>query len=171
MPAMVARWRSRRAARMVPGRNTTIFQFIRPTEKDASGSRNCRRKRGCARDGARGHRGPGIFTHRQNTIGDTGVSFRLQHASARWADWFPVLAQRGTASCACFRTPVNIIRSRKWCDNIPHSRGTGNARGRKRSGDVPHSPGWSESPLFKGAHITLTATAEMGWREGRIARD
>jgi predicted glycogen debranching enzyme len=45
----------------------------------------------------------------------------------------------------------------EWCENIPHP--VELTRGQVGSGDA-YSPGWFELPLTKGAHISLTLTAE-----------
>ena len=158
-------------AEMVDGENTTVFQFRRPTEKLAQRKTTARRRR-CAPDRARGHRGP-EFSLRNQAQRRRGFSFLVQHAR------FAVSRITHHASNAGFAfTPASDRQLRvfadageyhpqpEWCENIPHP--VEQTRGQTGSGDA-YSPGWFEIPLAKGAEVQPGADGGNGAKQKRKA--
>ena len=141
-------------AAMVEGKNTTVFQFRRPTEKLALGKQlpadaDVRVTVRVDIEDRNFHsetkRNPGADFHfASNTHGlapQTGFAFTP--APDRHLYVF-------TDTGAYHPQP-------EWCENIPHP--VEQTRGQTGSGDA-YSPGWFEIPLAKGADPTLTLTAE-----------
>ena len=149
-------------AEMVEGRNTTIFQFSRPTEKLAHGKQlpasadvrltvrvdiedrnfHSETKRN---DGADFH-----FSTNTHPL-DKKIGFNFTPAPDRRLHVF--------ASAGEYHPQP------EWCENIPHP--VEQTRGQTGSGDA-YSPGWFEIPLAKGANATLILTAEL--EEAKIGR-
>ena len=144
------------SAEMLAGKNTTVFQFRRPTEKSAHGKQlpadaevsltvrvdiedrnfHSETKRNGGAD----------FHFSSNTrLLEKGAGFAFAPASDRQLQ---VMADTGTYHA-----------QPEWCEHIPHP--VEETRGQVGSGDA-YSPGWFEIPLAKGADIKLTLTAETG---------
>jgi starch synthase (maltosyl-transferring) len=141
-------------AEMLDGKNTTFFQFSRPTEKLASGKQlpagadvrltvrvdiedrnfHSETKRN---DGADFH-----FASNTRPL-EKIIGFAFTPASDRQ---LRVFADAG-----------EYHPQPEWCENIPHP--VEQTRGQTGSGDA-YSPGWFEIPLAKGANSTLVLTAE-----------
>ena len=141
-------------AEMMAGKNTTVFHFTRPTEKNALGKQlpadadvrltvrvdiedrnfHSETKRN---DGADFH-----FASNTHVLPhQTGFTFT-------------------PASDRQLRVFVDVGEYHpepEWCENIPHP--VEQTRGQTGSGDA-YSPGWFELPLVKGANASLTLTAE-----------
>jgi len=148
-------------AAMVEGKNTTVFQFRRPTEKLAVGKQlpadaDVRLTVRVDIEDRNFHsetkRNPGAEHHfASHTHGLPHPPFRqpphpgFAFTPARDRHLY-VFADTG----AYHPQP-------EWCDNIPHP--VEQTRGQTGSGDA-YSPGWFEIPLAKGADATLTLTAE-----------
>ncbi|MGB7767613.1 MAG: amylo-alpha-1,6-glucosidase [Verrucomicrobiia bacterium] len=148
-------------AEMLEGKNTTVFQFSRPTAERASGKqlpvdadvrltvrfdiedRNFHWE--TKRNGGADHHFS-TNTHKlptQDPKSRTPIGFaftpapdRQLHVCANGGEYHP---------------------QPEWCDNIPHP--VEQSRGQTGSGDA-YSPGWFELPLPKGTSVTLIATAE-----------
>ncbi len=143
-------------AEMIEGKNSTVFQFTRPTEKLASGKQ-------------------------LPTDADVRLTVRVDiedrnfHSETKrngGADFHFSSSIRAFEKEAGFAfTPANDRQLRvftdvgeyhpqpEWCENIPHP--VEQSRGQTGSGDA-YSPGWFEIPLIKGAKATLILTAEVG---------
>jgi predicted glycogen debranching enzyme len=141
-------------AEMVEGKNTTVFQFSRPTAKGASGKQL-----------------PADADVRLT------VRFDIEDRNFHWetkrnggADFHFSSNTRPLGKKIGFEfTPVPDRQLRvfadsgeyhpqpEWCENIPHP--VEQSRGQTGSGDA-YSPGWFELPLAKGANVTLVATAD-----------
>jgi predicted glycogen debranching enzyme len=143
-------------AKMPVGKNATVFQFSRPTEKGAHGKqlpahadvrltvrfdiedRNFHSETK--------HNGGADFHFSSNTHPlDKKIGFEFTPASDR--------------QLRVFASDGKYHPQPEWCENIPHP--VEQTRGQVGSGDA-YSPGWFELPLPKGAGVTLIATAESG---------
>jgi starch synthase (maltosyl-transferring) len=141
-------------AEMLEGKNTTVFQFSRPTEKLAQGKQlpadadvrltvrfdiedrnfHSETKRNGGAD----------FHFSSNTRAlenKTGFAFtpatdRQLHVFSNAGEYHP---------------------QPEWCENIPHP--VEQTRGQTSSGDA-YSPGWFELPLPKGGNVELVITAD-----------
>jgi predicted glycogen debranching enzyme len=143
-------------AEMMAGRNTTVFCFSRPAEKNAHGKqlpagadvrltvrfdiedRNFHQE--TKRNGGADYH---FSTHTRALEGKTGFAFtpaadRQLRVFANHGEYHP---------------------QPEWCENIPHP--VEQTRGQTASGDA-YSPGWFDLPLPKGANVTIVATAEAG---------
>jgi predicted glycogen debranching enzyme len=143
-------------AEMIEGKNTTVFSFRRPAERQAQGKQlpadadvrltvrldiedrnfHWETKRN---GGADYHFSTN--THTLSELPKTGFAFtpapdRQLHVFANAGEYHP---------------------QPEWCENILHP--VEQSRGQTGSGDA-YSPGWFELPLPKGASVTLVATAE-----------
>jgi starch synthase (maltosyl-transferring) len=155
-------------AEMLAGKNTTVFQFSRPTEKLASGKQlpadadvrltvrvdiedrnfHSETKRN---DGADYHfasnthplQTPDPKSRIPNGFAFTPASDRQLHVFTDIGEYHP---------------------QPEWCENIPHP--VEQTRGQTGSGDA-YSPGWFELPLTKGASATLVLTAEADAQKSR----
>ena len=148
-------------AEMLEGKNTTVFQFSRPTAERAAGrqlpadadvrltvrfdieDRNFHQETR--------HNGGADYhffsnTHKlqtQDPKTQTRIGFAFTPAPERQ---LRVFADAG-----------EYHSQPEWCENIPHP--VEQSRGQIGSGDA-YSPGWFELPLPKGACVTLVVTAE-----------
>jgi starch synthase (maltosyl-transferring) len=142
-------------AEMVAGKNTTVFNFGRPTEKSAHGKQlpadaNVRLTVRVDMEDRNFH-----FETKRNG----GADFHFS-SSTRTLD--------GKIGFAFTPTPDRQLRvfadtggyhpQPEWCENIPHP--VEQTRGQTASGDA-YSPGWFEIPLAKGANASLVLTAEL----------
>ena len=150
-------------AEMLEGKNTTIFQFSRPTAERAIGKQlpaeadvrltvrfdiedrnfHSETKRNGSADShfsTNTHTLSGLRTP-NSELPKIGFAFtpapdRQLHVCANRGEYHP---------------------QPEWCENIPHP--VEQSRGQTGSGDA-YSPGWFELPLPKGANVTLMATAK-----------
>ena len=148
-------------AEMLEGKNTTVFQFSRPTAERAIGKQL-----------------PADADVRLT------VRFDIEDRNFHWetkrnggADYhFSTNTHELQTQDPKSRTPIGFAFTPapdrqlrvfadageyhpqpEWCENIPHP--VEQSRGQTGSGDA-YSPGWFELPLPKGASVTLVATAE-----------
>ncbi len=143
-------------ADMVPGRNTTVFHFHRPSEFKAVGKQLPADKdvrltvrfdiedRNFHSETKRNAGADYHFASRTHAL-DNKPGFAFTPAPDRQ---LRIAASSGTYHAAP-----------EWCENIPHP--VEQTRGQTGSGDA-YSPGWFELPLVKGADVALVVTAELG---------
>jgi starch synthase (maltosyl-transferring) len=154
-------------AEMAEGKNTTVFHFSRPAEKQAHGKQlpasadvrltvrvdiedrnfHCETKRNGGADFhfasnthplEKGNSEPPTSNHQPPTgFAFTPAADRQLRVFADAGEYHP---------------------QPEWCENIPHP--VEQTRGQTGSGDA-YSPGWFEIPLAKGANAHLTLTAEI----------
>jgi glycogen debranching enzyme len=147
-------------AEMVEGRNTTVFRFSRPAERQAHGKqlpanadvqitvrfdiedRNFHQET---------RRNGGADYHFSTHCHDLSPALRLPH---HVGFTFTPAADR---QLHVFANNGEYHPQPEWCENIPHP--VEQTRGQTGSGDA-YSPGWFELPLPKGTSVTLVATAE-----------
>jgi glycogen debranching enzyme len=151
-------------ARMPAGRNTTVFQFSRPSEADATGyqlpaTADVRLIVRVDIEDRNFH-----WETKRNSGADHHFSSHTQ----------PMNAPAGSPMefCGFAFTPAPDRQLRvfsehaayhpqpEWCESIPHP--IEQTRGQTVAGDA-FSPGWFELPLPKGAGASLIVTAE--WEE------
>ncbi len=142
-------------AEMLEGKNTTVFQFSRPTEKTAHGKQlpgeaDVRLTVRCDIEDRNFHsetkRNGGAdfhFSSNTHTL-DKKTGFAFTPAPDRQLRVFADAGEYHPQS--------------EWCENIPHP--VEQTRGQTGSGDA-YSPGWFEIPLAKGAKAALVLTAEL----------
>ena len=141
-------------AEMLDGKNTTVFQFSRPTEKLAHGKQlpadaDVRLTVRADIEDRNFHsetkrNGGADFHFASNTRPlDKKIGFVFTPAQDRQ---LRVFADTG-----------EYHPQPEWCENIPHP--VEQTRGQTASGDA-YSPGWFEIPLIKGANATLVLSAE-----------
>jgi glycogen debranching enzyme len=141
-------------AEMLEGKNTTVFQFSRPTEKSAQGKqlpadadvrltirfdiedRNFHSE--TKRNGGADFHFASNCRELKNEIG-----FEFTPATDR--------------QLKIFSDAGEFHPEPEWFEKIPHP--VEQTRGQIASGDA-YSPGWFEIPLAKGENVTLVATAE-----------
>ncbi len=154
----------RMSAQMVEGRNTTVFQFSRPTAAEASGKQLP----------------PQADVRLTVRVGIEDRSFHwethrnggAEHHFAQHTHTLPTGADGQTsneAKVGFVFTPAPDRQLRvfsengayhpepEWSQNIPHP--VEQSRGQVGSGDA-YSPGWFELPLEKGTSHTLAVTSE-----------
>jgi starch synthase (maltosyl-transferring) len=149
-------------AEMIEGKNTTVFEFSRPTQKSAHGKQlsadtdvrltvrfdiedrnfHWETKRNSGAD----------FHFASNTHNLPKPKSKSQNPEFYGFKFAPADYQLQVFSNAGEYHPQP-----EWCENIPHP--VEQTRGQIGSGDA-FSPGWFEIPLKKGARATLAATAE-----------
>ena len=142
-------------AEMPDGKNTTVFQFSRPTEKLASGKQ--------LPAGADVRLTVRVDIEDRNFHSETKRNGDADfHFSSNTR---PLDKQIGFAFTPAPDRQLRVFADAgeyhpqpEWCENIPHP--VEQTRGQTGSGDA-YSPGWFEIPLTKGANATLTLTAEM----------
>jgi len=141
-------------AEMLDGKNTTVFQFSRPTEKSA-----------------RGKQLPADADVRLTVRFD--IEDRNFHSETKrngGADFHfstntrPLENKTGFAFTPASDRQLHVFSSAgeyhpqpEWCENIPHP--VEATRGQTASGDA-YSPGWFEILLVKGANTEFVVTAE-----------
>ena len=143
-------------AAMTAGENTTVFHFLRPSEKRAGGKQL-------------------PASAEVSLTVRVDIEDRNFHSETKrngGADFHFASNCREITNRTGFEfTPAPDRQLRvvadageyhpqpEWCENIPHP--VEQTRGQTGSGDA-YSPGWFELPLAKGADITLVLTAEPG---------
>ena len=148
-------------AEMLEGKNTTVFQFSRPTAERAAGrqlpadadvrltvrfdieDRNFHWE--TKRNGGADHH----FSTNTHEIRNPKSEIRNYIGFA-----FTPAPDR---QLRVFADSGEYHPQPEWCENIPHP--VEQSRGQTGSGDA-YSPGWFEIPLPKGANVMLVATAE-----------
>jgi starch synthase (maltosyl-transferring) len=144
-------------AEMVEGKNTTVFNFSRPTEKSAHGKQ--------LPAGTDVRLTVRVDIEDRNFHSETkrngGADFHfasnthpLENIQHRTGFAFTPAPNR---QLRVFADAGEYHPQPEWCENIPHP--VEQTRGQISSGDA-YSPGWFEIPLAKGAHATLILTAE-----------
>ena len=148
-------------AAMVEGKNTTVFQFRRPTEKLAQGKQ--------LPADADVRLTVRVDIEDRNFHSETKRNPGAEHHFASHTHGLPHSLFRQPSNPGFAFTPARDRHlyvfadtgayhpQPEWCDNIPHP--VEQTRGQTGSGDA-YSPGWFEIPLAKGADATLTLTAE-----------
>ena len=145
-------------AEMVAGKNTTVFQFGRPTEKSAHGKQlpadaDVRLTVRVDIEDRNFH---------TETKRNGGADFHFSsntHLLDNESTGFAFTPRDPTASCAFSPTAGEYHPQPEWCENIPHP--VEQTRGQTASGDA-YSPGWFEIPLAKGASTTLVSHGGTG---------
>ncbi len=146
---------------MVAGRNTTVFQFTRPTAAQATGKqlpadadvrlsvrvdiedRNFHWE--TKRNGGAEHH---FATHTR------ALEEKKSNVEPRTGFSFTPAADR---QLRVFANTGQYHPQPEWCENLPHP--FEQSRGQVGSGDA-FSPGWFDLPLPKGANANLVVTAE-----------
>jgi starch synthase (maltosyl-transferring) len=148
-------------AEMVEGKNTTIFQFSRPTEKLAHGKQlpadaDVRLTVRLDIEDRNFHsetkrNGGADFHFSSNTREIQNSKFKIQNNAG--FEFTPASDRQ----LRVFAGAGEYHPQPEWCENIPHP--VEQTRGQTGSGDA-YSPGWFELPLTKGGRATLVTTAE-----------
>jgi predicted glycogen debranching enzyme len=141
-------------AEMIEGKNTTLFQFSRPTAKRAHGKQlpddgDVRLTVRCDIEDRNFH---------SETKRNSGADFHFP-SNTRELD-----KKTGFAFTPAPDRQLHVFASSgeyhpqpEWCENIPHP--VEQTRGQTASGDA-YSPGWFELPLPKGGNVELVMTAD-----------
>ena len=152
-------------AEMLADQNTVVFQFHRPTEKQAHGKQlpaaadvrltvrvdiedrnfHCETKRNGGAD--------------HHFASNTHVLSQLPTANSHLPKTGFAFTPAADRQLRVFADAGEYHPQPEWCENIPHP--VEQTRGQTASGDA-YSPGWFELPLAKGAETTLVLTAETG---------
>ena len=150
-------------AEMPEGRNTTVFNFRRPTAKNAHGKQlpaeadvrltvrvdiedrnfHCETKRY-----------PGADHH---FSANTHVLPQLPTSNSQLPKTGFAFTPAPDRQLRVFADAGEYHPQPEWCEHIPHP--VEQTRGQTADGDA-YSPGWFEIPLAKGADATLVLTAE-----------
>ena len=148
-------------AEMVAGKNTTVFQFSRPTGARATGKQlpaNADVRLTVRFDiedrnfhSETKRNGGADFHFSSNTREVQSSKLKTQNGAGFEFTPAPERQLRVFADAGEYHPQP------EWCENIPHP--VEQSRGQTGSGDA-YSPGWFELPLAKGANVTLVATAE-----------
>ena len=159
------------SAEMLDGKNTTVFQFRRPTEKLARGKQlpagadvrvtvradiedrnfHCETKRN---GGVEFHFASNTREIKNSIAASKwGEGWKLKMKNCTGFEFTPA----GDRQLRVFADAGEYHPQPEWCENIPHP--VEQMRGQVCSGDA-YSPGWFELPLPKGENVTLVATAE-----------
>jgi len=164
-------------AELVAEKNTTVFQFRRPTQKDASG----KQLPADAKVSVTVRVDIEDRNFHSETKRNSGADFHFASNTHVLSPRAPRLApQTGFAFTPAPDRQLRVFAytgeyhpQPEWCENIPHP--VEQTRGQTGSGDA-YSPGWFEIPLAKGAEATLVLTAETeefkgGKRSSRTATE
>ncbi len=166
-------------AEMVEGKNTTVFQFSRPSAGRASGKQlpadadvrltvrldiedrnfhwETRRNGGADFHFASNCHSFRSSRHEEALTDKTKANQSLVTSAATetWTGF--AFTPAPDRQLRVFAEPGVYHPQPEWCENIPYP--VEQTRGQTASGDA-YSPGWFELPLAKGANVTLVATAE-----------
>jgi starch synthase (maltosyl-transferring) len=142
-------------AEMVAGKNTTAFNFGRPTEKSAHGKQlpadaNVRLTVRVDIEDRNFH-----YETKRNGGADFHFSSNTHLLDKKPGFSFIPAPDR---QLRVFADTGGYHPQPEWCENIPHP--VEHTRGQTASGDA-YSPGWFEIPLAKGASASLVLTAEL----------
>jgi glycogen debranching enzyme len=142
-------------AEMLEGKNTTVFQFSRPTEKMASGKQlpvnaDVRLTVRVDIEDRNFH---------SETKRNDGADFHFS-SNTRALEHKPgfTFTPASDRQLNVFASGGEYHPQPEWCENIPHP--VEQTRGQTGGGDA-YSPGWFEIPLVKGAGTTLVFTSEL----------
>jgi glycogen debranching enzyme len=158
-------------AEMVAGKNATVFQFSRPTEKLAQGKQlpagcdvrltvrvdiedrnfHSETKRNSGADFHFASNTREIKNPPAAPKSNEGGKLKIQNVAGYEFTPAPDRQLRVVADSGIYHPQP------EWCENIPHP--VEQTRGQTASGDA-FSPGWFEIPLAKGASATLILSAE-----------
>ena len=146
---------------MLEGKNTTVFQFSRPTAERAAGRQlpadaDVRLTVRFDIEDRNFH---------QETRHNGGADYHFSSNTHKLQTQDPKTQTRiGFAFTPAPERQLRVFADAgeyhpqpEWCENIPHP--VEQSRGQIGSGDA-YSPGWFELPLPKGACVTLVVTAE-----------
>ncbi|HEV2434893.1 MAG TPA: amylo-alpha-1,6-glucosidase [Verrucomicrobiae bacterium] len=148
-------------AEMLEGKNTTVFQFNRPTAERAMGKQlpadaDVRLTVRFDIEDRNFH-----WETKRNGGADYHFSTNTHELQTRDPK---TKAPIGFAFTPAADRQLRVLANTgeyhpqpEWCENIPHP--VEQSRGLAGSGDA-YSPGWFEIPLPKGANVTLVVTAE-----------
>ncbi|HTV75760.1 MAG TPA: glycogen debranching enzyme N-terminal domain-containing protein, partial [Candidatus Baltobacteraceae bacterium] len=141
-------------AEMLEGKNTTVFQFSRPTEKLAHGKQlpadaDVRLTVRFDIEDRNFH-----SETKRNGGADFHFSTNTRTLDKKTGFAFTPAPDRQLQN---FSDSGEYHPQPEWCENIPHP--VEQTRGQVGSGDA-YSPGWFEIPLAKGATAILAATAD-----------
>jgi predicted glycogen debranching enzyme len=152
-------------AKMLDGKNTTVIQFSRPTEKSAHGKQlpaaaDVRLTVRVDIEDRNFHsetkrNGGADYHFSTNTREIKNSKFKIQNCVG--FEFTPAPDRQ----LHIFSDTGEYHPQPEWCENIPHP--VEQSRGQVGGGDA-YSPGWFEIPLVKGAIAILTATAEISSR-------
>jgi predicted glycogen debranching enzyme len=159
-------------AEMVPGKNTTVFHFTRPTEELALGKQlpadaDVRLTVRADIEDRNFHsetrrNGGADFHFHSNTRELKDSLAQTNKDKTRKTSTKPLPGFEFTPAAdrqlRIFADAGVYHPQPEWCENIPHP--VEQTRGQVGSGDA-YSPGWFELPLAKGAQVQLVATAEI----------
>jgi starch synthase (maltosyl-transferring) len=152
-------------AEMLEGRNTTLFQFNRPTAARATGKQlpadadvrlTVRVDIEDRSYHAETKRNGGADYHFSTNC--RPLELRTPNSELRTSTGF-AFTPAADRQLRVFADAGEYHPQPEWSENIPHP--VEQTRGQVGSGDA-YSPGWFELPLPKGASVTLTVTAETG---------
>ena len=148
-------------AEMLEGKNTTVFQFSRPTERLALGKQlpadaYVRLTVRCDIEDRNFHsetkrNGSADFHFSSNTREIQNPKLKIKNCVG--FEFTPASDRQ----LRVFADAGEYHSQPEWCENIPHP--IEQTRGQVGSGDA-YSPGWFEIPLPKGANATMVLTAE-----------
>ena len=143
-------------AEMVPGKNTTVFQFNRPVSKKSGspqlpGEADVRVTVRVDIEDRNFH-----SETKRNDGADYHFSRSIHPLEEKTGFLFAPAPDR---QLRVFTDAGDYHSEPEWCENIPHP--VEQTRGQVGAGDA-YSPGWFELPLHKGESVTFTATAEAG---------
>ena len=150
-------------AEMLESKNTTVFQFSRPTEQRASGKQLP--ADADVRLTVRFDIEDRNFHWETKRNGGADYHFSTNtHTLSELRTPNSELPKTGFAFTPAPDRQLRVFADTgeyhpqpEWCENIPHP--VEQSRGQSGSGDA-YSPGWFALPLPKGASVTLIATAE-----------
>jgi glycogen debranching enzyme len=159
-------------AEMLPGKNTTVFHFSRPTEELAHGKQlpadadvrlTVRPDIEDRNFHSETKRNGGAEFH----FGSNTRELKVSLTAAKWSEGGKPKLKNMTGfeftpavdrQLRVFSDAGDYHPEPEWCQNIPHP--VEQTRGQVGSGDA-YSPGWFELPLTKGEHVNFVATAEI----------
>ncbi len=156
-------------AEMLPGRNTTVFRFRRPSAATATGkqlpaSAEVRLTVRVDIEDRNFHsetkRNGGADHHFNSNTRELGSESEAQRGSLESKIGF-AFTPAADRQLRVFASGGQYHPQPEWSENIPHP--VEQSRGQTGSGDA-FSPGWFEIPLDKGAEETLVLTAERNER-------
>ncbi|HUA68195.1 MAG TPA: amylo-alpha-1,6-glucosidase [Candidatus Saccharimonadales bacterium] len=141
-------------AEMLEGKDTTLFQFSRPTAERASGKQlpdnaDVRLTVRFDIEDRNFH-----WETKRNAGAEQHFSVNTRSLNQKIGFAFTPAPDR---QLHVFANNGEYHPQPEWCENIPHP--VEQSRGQTGSGDA-YSPGWFELPLPKGARVLVAATAE-----------
>jgi len=145
-------------AEMLEGKNTVVFQFLRPAAAHATGKQLP--ENADVRLTVRMDIEDRNFHQETRRNGGADYHFstniHLLDAGGGWIGF--AFTPEKDRQLRVFADHGQFHPQPEWCENIPHP--VEASRGQVPSGDA-YSPGWFEIPLPKGANATVAVTAEL----------